>query len=76
MEIPSFQDFWNSLSEDQIAKWVSSSNEAQLKMKLLPLSEDSLNANLTSIATVNLLISRNMLAAYHEWLSRQLSDQS
>lgn len=75
MELPSFEEFWNSLPEGEISKWADEANSLKLKFSTLPIDNESMSDNITNAATINLIISRNMLAAYHKWLSQQLSHQ-
>lgn len=76
MNLPSYEDFIDSLTKDEIKTWVDDTNEEEFKLHLLPLNEKAVNENLTSITAINLTVSMNMLRAYHKWLSQQLSNQA
>lgn len=75
MQIPDFKTFWDSLSQEQISHWVDDANKANLNFHSLPIDQDQRNENINTIGAISLLLSRNMLAAYHEWLSQQLLHQ-
>ena len=75
MEIPSFDEFLLEMGEDRIAGWTKDVNEAQFRIEL-PLTPFNIQNFYTSILSSSAMIAKAMLRDYHEWLIKQLEQNS
>lgn len=65
----SFEDFWNTLTEDDFVILSDYINGANKELAKNPSPEKCLG---NQIATDSLLMTRFILGKYHKWLSEQL----
>lgn len=74
-KFPSFDDFESTLTMEQILQWVDSANEAELNFSL-PLTVFNIKDFNNALISASVLVNREMLHAYHEWLAEQLERTS
>lgn len=66
----SFNDFWNSISEDDFAEIADKVNGAVESARNETTDMSNLLGNQISVASI--LLTKEILKHYHEWLTEQL----
>lgn len=73
MKLPTFDEFYNTLTKEEISSWINDSDDTKIQAKISKDGEISIDLN--EFMGLNLYLTQRMLNSYHDWLSRQLEDQ-
>lgn len=73
MKIPSFDEFFETITKEKVTLWVECIGPATIKFK--PNENGKCEIDATEFIGLNLSLTHRFLAEYHEWLSEQLNDK-
>ena len=73
MKLPTFDEFYNTLTKEEISSWINDSDNTKIQAKISKDGEISIDLN--EFMGLNLYLTQRMLNSYHDWLSRQFEDQ-
>lgn len=72
MDLPSFDDFFNTITEDEFLSWFEKDKKSLINVSRN--EKGDMIINVTELAAMVLSVNNNFLRSYHEWLSEQLKD--
>lgn len=70
MNIPEFDDFFKTITKEEISSWISNENSPTIKAAVSKDGKFILDVN--ELMGVSLFLTQRMLCSYHEWLRKQL----
>lgn len=73
MNISSFDEFWKSIGEDKMNAIIQNNLSAMLPASM-PSTPEDVAALMTKTATYAVLVSRDLLEAYHTWLQANIQE--
>lgn len=78
IQIPSFDDFIDSVGPERIEQWTEEANEAIAALNPIypPLNQKTMNDFVTALSCMNQSMTMAMMRDYHEWLIGELSRKS